>query len=523
MTIKTYKLTLTTLGLVHIGNGNKARAKEYVLLDNGATIYFPDMGRLYLSLNDTQKQAFENYLMGNNQQGGNHQHGRNNNRNRNNNRGRDNDRDPKLGEWLNQQGITRTGDWGGYCLANGNAANAAGAAKAANTAKAAGAAGAQAQPEAVVDDRCQYIGEGGLRCRNHAVNGTKFCNTHAAHAGNEAAMVASNAGAANAEAEPNMAGRQIFIPENGPLQRLNDINSCIKDAWGKPYIPGSSVKGMLRTLYIVSRQNNVINTVNPYTPMNWDERERYQHGIRNPEDIIATNNDLPTDDKDIFQFLSVSDSAPLSTSDLILCKKIDRLNRDKHLPHNRGTTQESMPALDRECIRAGVKIEFKITCTDASLQQFLDNLEQAVQSYHNKTIASVKDKFDDWGANNVKHWGDSGIYIGGGTGFHTKTVAMTNIVRANILDWKFDQTGRWTRHTHGGGNFRPYNGPFAQPLEGSGLDEVYGWPSTFVDSVTGELQSSAPRVYKLTKIADQYYEMGKCAITIEETSCGGIN
>jgi CRISPR/Cas system CSM-associated protein Csm5 (group 7 of RAMP superfamily) len=478
---KTYKLTLTTLGPVHIGYGNKARAEEYVLLDNGATVYFPDMGRLYLSLNHTQKQAFENYLMGNN---GN----------------------IKLGAWLQQEGITRTGDWGGYCLTNGNAANAV------------GADGAQAQPVAVVDTRCQYVSEGGLRCRNHARNGTQFCGIHAAEAGDANIMAANNAVAANAEAEPNKAGKRIFIPENGPLRRLNDINSCIKDAWGKPYIPGSTLKGMLRTLYIVSRQNNVIDTVNPYTPRGRDERERYQHDIPNPEDSIVTNNVLPTEDKDIFQFLSVSDSAPLSTDNLVLCKKIDRLNKQKHLPHGRGTTEESTPALDRECIREGVKIEFKVTCTNASLQQFLDNLEQSVQSYHKRTIASVKDMFDEWGANMVKHWGDSGIYIGGGTGFHTKTVAMTNNVRANILDWKFDQTGRWTHHTQGGGNFRPYNGPFAQPIEGNGLNQEYGWPSTFVDSVTGALNSSAPRVYKLTKIANQYYEMGKCAITIEETS-----
>lgn len=113
-----------------------------------------------------------------------------------------------------------------------------------------------------------------------------------------------------------------------------EILTFTKDAYGCPYVPGSSVKGMLRTVLLSvlilddwEKLRNTAQTVRqadlrmPRTRLLAREtgqlEQRFLHTLNRP--------DVPPANKvnDMMSGLRISDSQPLSVADLILCQKID--------------------------------------------------------------------------------------------------------------------------------------------------------------------------------------------------------
>ena len=147
-----------------------------------------------------------------------------------------------------------------------------------------------------------------------------------------------------------------------------DVAQFVKGADGMPYVPGSSVKGMLRTALLA---HVVAADRGTYLPL-FDEAvshgrpgkdacraiERRALWVEhlNPEDF--------SDASDIMRYVSVSDSEPLSTSDLVFVKKYDKFSKGDDADHKLAMGKISNEAeffegnalnIYRECLRPGTE------------------------------------------------------------------------------------------------------------------------------------------------------------------------
>lgn len=221
-----------------------------------------------------------------------------------------------------------------------------------------------------------------------------------------------------------------------PLQ----IMECIKDAYGKPYIPGSSLKGMFRTILLGA---DIINSPEKYQKEKnemWRASDikanRKNYLKRNMADIekkayriLARPTTRPEDAvNDMMQGFVVSDSEPLSTDALVLCQKIDR--------HPDGT-EKRLPLL-RECIKPDTEIRFTITI-DTSIcklsgKLIMEAVKQFMISYY-KNFSKV---FSDMDMPKTTY-----VLCGGGCGFVSKTIAYPMYGKAQGIEFAqrvFDNT-----------------------------------------------------------------------------------
>jgi CRISPR/Cas system CSM-associated protein Csm5 (group 7 of RAMP superfamily) len=206
--------------------------------------------------------------------------------------------------------------------------------------------------------------------------------------------------------------------------RTIQMLECVKNPYGQPYIPGSSLKGMFRTILLCQ---DIIDNPDKYTRDKTDlEREItkdedikrinkntfLKRNIGNIEAIkyrtLKRNEEKPSDVvNDIMQGFIVSDSEPLSVDDLVLCQKVER--------HVDGI-EKTLPIL-RECIKPNVEIRFTITI-DTSVCKInsnvvVDAIKKVIENYY----IGFQKKFNGIPAPKTNY-----LYLGGGSGFVSKTV-----------------------------------------------------------------------------------------------------
>lgn len=206
--------------------------------------------------------------------------------------------------------------------------------------------------------------------------------------------------------------------------RTIQMLECIKNPYGQPYIPGTSLKGMFRTILLCQ---DIIDNPDKYAR----EKTDMQREILKDEDIkrinkntfmkknignieatkyrtLTRNEEKPADAvNDIMQGFIVSDSEPLSVDDLVLCQKVER--------HIDGT-EKTLPIL-RECIKPNVEIHFTITIDTSVCQinsdMLVDAIKKVITNYHK----SFQKKFNGIPTPKANY-----LYLGGGSGFVSKTV-----------------------------------------------------------------------------------------------------
>lgn len=161
--------------------------------------------------------------------------------------------------------------------------------------------------------------------------------------------------------------------------RILAVNEFVKNAYGQPYIPGSSLKGVIRTI--------LINT------------------------YFSTQNMSDQDKKALLHDIRVSDSNPISMKHLILVQKCD---------YNPIKQRVNQLEVYREAIKPGVKIKFSITCENDQAIDVMTKFSRLATTYHtlyaNKFLNQLNSKY--LGKQNSKF---PPIYLGGGTGFWTKS------------------------------------------------------------------------------------------------------
>lgn len=168
----------------------------------------------------------------------------------------------------------------------------------------------------------------------------------------------------------------------GSLQFF-DVKQFIKDAYNQPYVPGSSVKGMLRTAiltYLI--QNNRKGFLRLYDSEMARGRDRgracrtIEHEAFRKDDtgVAATS--------DIMRYISVSDSSPLSTDDLVFAKKYDKFSKQDSGRHRRAIGRASRNPeyfkgndlnIYRECLKPGTRVTLSLDI-DERIDAFLPGL-----------------------------------------------------------------------------------------------------------------------------------------------------
>lgn len=180
------------------------------------------------------------------------------------------------------------------------------------------------------------------------------------------------------------------------LGTINEVSKFMRDAFGNPYIPGSSLKGAIRTI--------LMNT-NP----DWNNKNVVKDKKEN-KSLIPWGAKKGQEFNDLFNDIRVSDSKPFSNESLILVQKWDcsaKLLKVKPLP------------LYREAIAPLTKVEFTITTTTAEAATLIEKLEdKALEFYRGYKNFFLKDFPEDKIQDNI----DYPIYLGAGSGAWTKTI-----------------------------------------------------------------------------------------------------
>lgn len=202
-----------------------------------------------------------------------------------------------------------------------------------------------------------------------------------------------------------------------PLQ----ISEFIKDPYGMVYVPGSSIKGMLRTILL---SYSITNDSQKYRSDKFDiENEIKRNGYKNKKCYLKnecsavetkafnTLNRPGTNNRDMvndyMSGLIISDSEPISIDKLVLCQKIEQRVNGKCRNCN----------VLRESIKPGTKIKFKITVDTQECKLSKEYIELAIKAFSEYNYKYFISKFE-----NTIRTKSNNVWLGGGSGFVSKTV-----------------------------------------------------------------------------------------------------
>jgi CRISPR/Cas system CSM-associated protein Csm5 (group 7 of RAMP superfamily) len=193
---------------------------------------------------------------------------------------------------------------------------------------------------------------------------------------------------------------------SGMYQYL-DVFCFVKDAYNCPYVPGSSVKGMLRTTLLTAL---ILGNRQAYAGLYKQEAARGSgrgHADRDIERAAFWREHPDSDDRsvvnDVMRYVSVSDSQPLSTADLVFVKKYDKFSKRDSGRHKKAMGKISDAAyyegndlnIYRECLKPGARIEVALD-VDERIDQYLGGIaldRQGLQAVFEQAYSLYADRF----------------------------------------------------------------------------------------------------------------------------------
>lgn len=199
---------------------------------------------------------------------------------------------------------------------------------------------------------------------------------------------------------------------NSRVRKYDNVAEFIKDPYGCPYIPGSSLKGAIRTAILASVVRKKQDSEDRYVD------ERRQTVAKGAKDIEKKVFGEILESK--FRNIKISDSKPLSTKDLLMCKKIDLSVQGNENPIN----------ICRESIKPGTEIEFTMSIDGAHDNNWqkpwtAGSILASIKKFNEEYTKNFSEKFSKKQTKNLVEKysaNDPYIYLGGGTGFGTKTI-----------------------------------------------------------------------------------------------------
>ena len=335
------------------------------------------------------------------------------------------------------------------------------------------------------------------------------------------------------------ADAKLTMARRGTYQYL-DVAECIKGVDGRPYVPGSSVKGMLRTALlthlIAADRKTYLGLLDEYAVKKGDksacekiESRAFEREHPDRDDTSVVN--------DIMCYISVSDSEPLKASDIVFAKKYDKfckaddgrhkLNMGK-ISQDPGYYEGSELNLYREALKPGtlivvnVDIDSRVDAYFPGLKLDKEGLSKVLgESFglYSKCFLSQFDTGEGPGGLKV-----CACYLGGGVDFDSKTVINAlyadNIYkRVGLISetlyaqfpTKLDPSlHRELQRDIRDAGFTPLTmrARYAGRRLAKGKDDHRHWRDP-------EFKVS-PHTLKLGKVGAKKYPMGKCTVKIEE-------
>lgn len=214
------------------------------------------------------------------------------------------------------------------------------------------------------------------------------------------------------------AGDRIAEDSRGRNPKPMEIMSFIKDAYGLPYVPGSSLKGMIRTAllaYEIRHDPKRFSDIKEQIQKNASLRRNRTSCLAGETKKLETRafHTLEKDEKNIgnavncnLSGLIVSDSRPIDLKQLTLSQKIDYTldGKEKPLP------------LMRETLIPGTEIYFDISIDRSLCPYTIETILQALDEFQQICYRYFYSRF----RRGTKESGV--IWLGGGCGYLSKTV-----------------------------------------------------------------------------------------------------
>ena len=200
---------------------------------------------------------------------------------------------------------------------------------------------------------------------------------------------------------------------------LKELHTFVRDSRHRAYVPGSSVKGALRTVLLAGLIAQEKKGAWPDAPKG-NRRARQMQELEgeylNTLALKRDRNGSIVNDpvNSILRGLSVSDSAPISDEDLILVGKVDVNEKGEY---------KKLP-LCRECVRPGVELRFRLTLDhsalpDAFTAERIMRMINDFDAYYRKTCLA---RFVPPPNTHAVSYQDA-LILGGGAGFFAKSLA----------------------------------------------------------------------------------------------------
>ena len=209
------------------------------------------------------------------------------------------------------------------------------------------------------------------------------------------------------------------------MRSTKSIQMFMRNAANEPYVPGSSFKGMLRTIletkyYLENREaaeemagrirsarkqhrNKYLNDEDRVIDIQSVHREMFEVNKSDPRKSLADQNN------DTLRGLLVGDSHPIALENMCVCQKIDLTVFGEQRPLN----------LVRECIKPGVRIQIPITIDTRICPYSIKDILDAIREFNKNYIAQFTKRFQGAPATNGN---STTFYLGGGAGYLSKTV-----------------------------------------------------------------------------------------------------
>lgn len=226
---------------------------------------------------------------------------------------------------------------------------------------------------------------------------------------------------------------------NGGEVKQRGIERFVRDGRGKVYVPGSSLKGMLRTIltgaYIIENAYNAVGDKLNKTldALGYDIRakqlDKSFKKVMDEIDIklfhrnLFSNPEFKEHDKinDSLRGLMISDSEYISDEDICVCQKVDMAVDG---------TEVALP-LYRECIKPGVSIKFTVTVDSSLCKYDKKSIIDAIAAFYTNYWEKISKQFNKAPRSNKKHT----CFLGGGSGFPDKTVIYSSFDKNDAVEF----------------------------------------------------------------------------------------
>ncbi|MCI6433039.1 MAG: type III-A CRISPR-associated RAMP protein Csm5 [Oliverpabstia sp.] len=277
-----------------------------------------------------------------------------------------------------------------------------------------------------------------------------------------------------------------FLQEKGAIE----IRTFQKDAFGKPYVPGTSMKGMLRTILLANELMNddsyckevkrcimsaIQNGRNRTFLLKREVNEIENEVLHTLDRVDARGKEVGKNHavNDVLSGLIISDSKPISLERMTLCQKID---------DNVEGERKSLNLL-RESVKPGTDIHFDLTIDSTICPYTIEDIVDAVncfnESYYNMYLYRFK---------GIEYPKTNTVWLGGGSGFFTKTILYALLGQNKGIDAAVEI--------------------FKKTLPAKVSQEH----KHFKDKRIG----ISPHTLKVTKYQGKSYQMGQCILDIYE-------